>query len=140
MNSEDISEATTEVDVGVDETTALLAGPGKPPAPSRVEPNEDASEDEERSLPKDQIFFLCLARMVEPLAFFCIFPFINKMIWDTGEVAKTDVGFYSGLVVSHPVPRPLSVTETDHVDLGISVLPDADVLDDTLGLGCRSSG
>lgn len=104
MNSEDISETTTEVDVSVDETTALLAGPGKHPPASHVEANGIASEDEEseRSLPKDQIFFLCLARMVEPLAFFCIFPFINKMIWDMGEVAKADVGFYSGLIVSNP--------------------------------------
>lgn len=103
MSSDEISETAPEVDVSVDETTALLAGPVKPPGSSH-ETNENASEDDERPLPKDQIFFLCLARMVEPLAFFCIFPFINKMIWDTGEVVKTDVGFYSGLIVSNSVP------------------------------------
>lgn len=46
-----------------------------------------------------QIIVLCYARMVEPIAFFSIFPFVNKMIFDTG-VAEEDVGFYSGLIVS----------------------------------------
>lgn len=111
MASEEISDATTEVDIEVDETTALLAGPGKPQAALHNEADNNASsptsspEASDNALPKDQIFFLCLARMVEPIAFFCIFPFINKMIWDTGEVAKTDVGFYSGLIVCAQVPR-----------------------------------
>lgn len=105
MSSEEISDATTEVDINVDETTALLAGPRKPLTSSHNEADGNASpetsspEDDDKALPKGQIFFLCVARIVEPIAFFCIFPFINKMIWDTGEVAKTDVGFYSGLIV-----------------------------------------
>lgn len=37
--------------------------------------------------------------MIEPIAFFGIFPFINKMIEEMG-VEEADVGFYSGLIVS----------------------------------------
>lgn len=85
------------------ETTALLASPGRAPS-SHAQENGTAKDDaEDKPLPKQQIFFLCVARLVEPIAFFCIFPFINQMIWDTGAVAETDVGFYSGLIVSHRV-------------------------------------
>lgn len=59
---------------------------------------DDADEDD-KPLPKLQIFLLCYCRAVEPIAFFSIFPFINKMIEDTGGVREEDVGFYSGLIV-----------------------------------------
>jgi hypothetical protein len=85
----------------VDETTALLA----PSATQKTivdgdnegQPLDSAAGD--TPLPKNQIILLCFARFIEPLAFFCIFPFINQMIFETGEVAETDVGFYSGLIV-----------------------------------------
>lgn len=146
MTSEEISDATTDVDINVDETTALLAGPGKPQATLHNEADDNASsptsspEASDKALPKDQIFFLCLARMVEPIAFFCIFPFINKMIWDTGEVAKTDVGFYSGLIVCAQVPQMFLLSLSDSSNLGISILANSDALDDTLGLGRRPRG
>jgi len=114
MNSDEISDTPTEAEIDVDETTALLVGPAKLLAASGLggiengSPLPTASEDGDKPLPKDQIFVLCLARIVEPIAFFCIFPFVNKMIWDTGEVAKTDVGFYSGLIVSPPISRLVS--------------------------------
>ncbi|KIX06981.1 uncharacterized protein Z518_04957 [Rhinocladiella mackenziei CBS 650.93] len=81
-----------------DETTALLVVP----TASQDQENGPSNKtiDEDKPLPKQQIFFLCFARLVEPIAFFCIFPFVNQMIWDTGEVAETDVGFYSGLIES----------------------------------------
>ncbi len=47
-----------------------------------------------------QILLLCYARMIEPIAFFGIFPFVNKMIQETGNLEEADVGFYSGLIVS----------------------------------------
>ncbi|EXJ96095.1 hypothetical protein A1O1_01221 [Capronia coronata CBS 617.96] len=102
MTSADISESTT--DPHVDETTALLAPPANVSA-DQLDDNEHGElnskhADEDKPLPKDQIFFLCFARVVEPIAFFCIFPFINQMIWETGDVAQTDVGFYSGLIES----------------------------------------
>ncbi|CAL3968237.1 hypothetical protein PZA11_006780 [Diplocarpon coronariae] len=51
-------------------------------------------------LPKLQILLLCLARLVEPMAFFCIFPFVNQMIRETGNLEEADVGFYSGFIES----------------------------------------
>ncbi|KIW26241.1 uncharacterized protein PV07_09354 [Cladophialophora immunda] len=93
-------------DAQVDETTALLApSTDRPTAPEEDDDENQASngangKGEDRPLPKDQIFLLCFARLIEPVAFFCIFPFVNQMIWDTGEVAETDVGFYSGLIES----------------------------------------
>lgn len=40
---------------------------------------------EDRPLPKAQIFFLCYARLVEPIAFFSIFPYINQMVQENGN-------------------------------------------------------
>lgn len=57
-------------------------------------------EDEDKPLPIGQIILLCYARLVEPIAFFSIFPFINQMILEVGGVKEEDVGFYSGLIVS----------------------------------------
>lgn len=65
-------------------------------------PRKDDEDDDEddRPLPIGQIFLLCYARLVEPIAFFSIFPFINQMIFETGDLEEVDVGFYSGLIVS----------------------------------------
>ena len=91
-----------------DEATPLLATNGANPG---VQANEEPllhsqnangiinNEDEDKELPRAQIFLLCIARLVEPIAFFAIFPFINKMIYETGSVDEADVGFYSGLIV-----------------------------------------
>ncbi|ETI27017.1 hypothetical protein G647_10116 [Cladophialophora carrionii CBS 160.54] len=103
MTSADNIEGGTAV--RVDETTALLAPSPKQPA-SRENGGESQTSSggtdtaEDKPLPRDQILYLCFARFVEPVAFFCIFPFVNQMIWETGEVAETDVGFYSGLIES----------------------------------------
>jgi hypothetical protein len=90
-----------------DETTPLLAT--GPIAQANEEaviqgeqqdvPNIHNDEDDDKPLPRGQIFLLCYARLVEPIAFFAIFPFINKMIWETGDIDEADVGFYSGLIV-----------------------------------------
>jgi hypothetical protein len=58
-----------------------------------------ASNVDHTPLPKLQIFVLCFARMIEPIAFFGIFPFINKMIKETGNIKEADVGFYTGFIV-----------------------------------------
>ncbi|PMD30438.1 MFS general substrate transporter [Hyaloscypha variabilis F] len=54
----------------------------------------------EKPLPKLQIFILCYARLIEPIAFFGIFPFISEMIYKTGNLKQADVGFYAGLIES----------------------------------------
>jgi hypothetical protein len=93
-----------------DETTPLLRSID--PAPINEAPdqtpahNEDAlqernDEDHEQvPLPKAQIFLLCYTSVVEPVAFFGIFPYINSMIEIVGNVKKDEVGFYSGLIES----------------------------------------
>ena len=107
-----------------DETTPLLNGTVEPPSQaaeeviihSAPEPNgnkndpndnddddnNDDDNDDDKPLPKVQLFLLCFARLIEPVAFFGIFPFINKMIWENGGVEESDVGFYSGLIVCFP--------------------------------------
>ncbi|MCJ1382069.1 hypothetical protein MMC17_005181 [Xylographa soralifera] len=90
----------------VDETTALLtvskADPSTLPDGAALLPDGANREDDDdgKPLPTGQIFLLCYARLVEPIAFFSIFPFINKMIWETGGLNEADVGFYSGLIES----------------------------------------
>ncbi|MCJ1436980.1 hypothetical protein MMC27_006363 [Xylographa pallens] len=92
----------------VDETTALLAVSKADPSTLPDEAallrqtqssRENQEDDDDKPLPTGQIFLLCYARLVEPIAFFSIFPFINKMIWETGGLNEADVGFYSGLIV-----------------------------------------
>jgi hypothetical protein len=68
--------------------------------------DENAPENEVQDveldipLPRTQIFLLCYTAVVEPIAFFGIFPYINFMIENVGGVEKADVGFYSGLIES----------------------------------------
>jgi hypothetical protein len=96
-----------------DETTPLLTKAGSAPGTESVEParqqsagdpsesgDEEQTKDEEVPLPKVQIFLLCYTAVVEPLAFFGIFPYINFMIEKVGNVNKEEVGFYSGLIES----------------------------------------
>lgn len=59
-----------------------------------------AEDDEDQSLPMLQIFLLCYGRLMEPIAFFSIFPFISKMIEEVGGTKEEDVGFYAGLIES----------------------------------------
>lgn len=61
---------------------------------------DDNDDEDDRPFPKWQVFWLCFARMVEPMAFFSIFPYINQMAQENGHLADADVGFYSGLIES----------------------------------------
>ncbi len=93
------------------ETSPLLANSDTVPVGQR-EPSGDlpnysvvagavtSTPPEDEKLPVKQILLLCYARLFEPIAFFTIFPFVNQMIFDTGEVAEADVGFYSGVIES----------------------------------------
>lgn len=97
-----------------DEETPLLKSIAPVPTFSEpIETNPDTSpqvilqqssihdtEDEDAPLPRAQIFLLCYTRVVEPIAFFAIFPYINSMIEKVGGVEQEDVGFYSGLIES----------------------------------------
>jgi hypothetical protein len=82
--------------------SAAFAEAGEAEA-SAIEAHQAAQSengDEARRLDFTQIFLLCYTRVVEPIAFFSIFPYINQMIENTGGIAKEDVGFYSGLIES----------------------------------------
>lgn len=105
-----LSQATGDPEVSAaDEVTPLLAASSSAPLADAAEAEISAEqhhgphaqdEDEEKPLDFTQIFLLCYTRLVEPVAFFSIFPYINAMIERTGGVAKEDVGFYSGLIES----------------------------------------
>lgn len=90
----------------------------------------------EKPLPKLQIFLLCYARMVEPIAFFGIFPFISKMIYENGDIDEADVGFPAGIIVRSPSPSSLLSILTPYV--GIDVLIHANAADDPVGPCCGS--
>lgn len=90
-----------------DETTPLLASVETGPTAEPVDPRRQVTstdgahaDDENAPLPKVQIFLLCYTRIIEPIAFFSIFPYINSMIEHVGGIEKEDVGFYSGLIES----------------------------------------
>ncbi|KAJ5794357.1 hypothetical protein N7457_000956 [Penicillium paradoxum] len=93
----------------VDETTALLGSnkaqyddvyASENPEGSSATNRDDENVDEEKPLPGLQILLLCYARVVEPLAFFSIFPYVSQMVQDNGGVADSDIGFYSGVIES----------------------------------------
>lgn len=69
-------------------------------AEGRDEDHGDEEDDDDSPLPLGQILGLCYIRLVEPVAFFSVFAFLNQMLWEIGDIGKGDVGFYSGLVVS----------------------------------------
>lgn len=99
-------------DVAVSETTPLLlsgdatTAPATDTAPSsngtiaEDDPSGPGKDAPEKPLPWVQILLLCYARMMEPVAFFSIFPYIAEMVHRVGDVPQTDVGFYSGLIES----------------------------------------
>lgn len=95
-----------------DETTPLLTNVEPTPIAGPVDsshlprenddsfPEENDQDSEEVPLPKAQIVLLCYTAVVEPVAFFGIFPYITFMIERVGNVPKEEVGFYSGLIES----------------------------------------
>lgn len=80
----------------------------EPASPSQQHDNQNddisetqqENEAEETPGSRSQIFLLCYTAVVEPIAFFGIFPYINFMIEKVGHVPKEEVGFYSGLIES----------------------------------------
>jgi len=56
--------------------------------------------DDEKPLPYMQILVLCYASLVEPVAYFSIFPYINEMVERTGDQDVENVGFWVGMIES----------------------------------------
>ncbi|KAJ9659076.1 hypothetical protein H2198_003365 [Neophaeococcomyces mojaviensis] len=69
-------------------------------SPPSTPATEQSFKEDEKPLPKQQVLLLCLARLVEPIAFFSIFPFINQMCAKNGNLPPSDTGFWSGLIES----------------------------------------
>ncbi|RVD83992.1 uncharacterized protein DFL_005759 [Arthrobotrys flagrans] len=65
-------DASLTAENEINEDTPLLL------ATSRDVSDGDTDEDD-KSLPMAQILFLCAARLIELIAFFSIFSYINKM-------------------------------------------------------------
>ncbi|KAF3075517.1 putative peptide/nitrate transporter [Trichoderma lentiforme] len=76
------------------ENTPLITGK------STDEAENGAHHKPSKPLPHMQVFLLCFAKVMEPIAFFAIFPFIAEMVAKNGNLPKSDVGFYSGLIES----------------------------------------
>jgi len=55
---------------------------------------------EEKHLPYIQILVLCYASLVEPVAYFSIFPYIQEMVERTGGQEVENVGFWTGMIES----------------------------------------
>ena len=106
---------TQDVNSALDETTPLLVASGAgPTSQANEEPllhengngngeSEVREEDDDTPLPRLQIALLCYARIVDPIAYFSIFPFINEMVKVVGGIEEANVGFYTGLIVSFPL-------------------------------------
>lgn len=101
------SASPLPVDYDTTEETPLLGhGKSKPRDKDLADPaGYDACRDpgrleREKPLPRGQVLLLCYARMMEPIAFFSIFPFIAQMVQRNGHLPESDVGFYSGLIES----------------------------------------
>lgn len=112
-NGTDVSENTPLLGSSLDGPISINEGEvisnGFDDNGNKNQPSHQHEDD--KPLPKLQIFLLCYARMIEPIAYFGIFPFINIMIWETGGLSKADVGFYSGLIVGSSILRTASMTD-----------------------------
>ncbi|KAJ6256261.1 Efflux pump azaK [Drechslerella dactyloides] len=97
--------APQSVENEINERTALMVTSSETSIPHDGAPDisindHDRAGENSKPLPMAQIFFLCAARLIEPIAFFSIFPYINKMCQENGSLDDADVGFYSGLIES----------------------------------------
>ena len=94
-----------------DESTALLPGADQNLVESQV-----FKPTKMTPIPKLQLATLCLVRLLEPIGFTQLFPYINEMVVKLNILDDpSKVGFVSGLVVSDHLPRPLPIhISSDH--------------------------
>ena len=80
-----------------DESTALLSG-----ADQNVVESQVFKPVKMTPIPKRQLAILCLVRLLEPIGFTQLFPYINEMVVSLNMIDDpSKVGFISGLVVSN---------------------------------------
>jgi hypothetical protein len=91
------SQSTDEVS----ERTPLLANATTAePATTTPRTPQNAPPLTETPLPKGQIALLSFTRIAEPLTFAILFPFVNAMVLNTGQVKVSEVGYYVGAIES----------------------------------------
>ena len=79
-----------------DESTALLSN-----ADQNVVESQVSKPTKMTPVPKLQLATLCLVRLLEPIGFTQLFPYINEMVVNLNMIDDpSKVGFISGLVVS----------------------------------------
>lgn len=80
-----------------DESTALLSN-----ADQNVVESQVFKPTKMTPIPKLQLATLCLVRLLEPIGFTQLFPYINEMVVSLNVIDDpSKVGFISGLVVSN---------------------------------------
>jgi len=85
----------------LDESTALLSN-----ADQNVVENQVFKPVKMTPIPKLQLATLCLVRLLEPIGFTQLFPYINEMVVNLNIINDpSKVGFVSGLVVSSCLER-----------------------------------
>lgn len=97
------SHPATPGDVPTSTDFSTVEIPSKDPIESgtTAAANDQANNvDPDKPFAARQISLLCFAHLVEPVAFFSIFPFINQMVAENGNLTPADTGFYSGLIES----------------------------------------
>ena len=86
----------------LDESTTLLSSRDQDVVESQVSKPVSMTP-----VPKLQLATLCLVRLLEPIGFTQLFPYINEMIVKLNILDDpSKVGFVSGLVVSNNHPPP----------------------------------
>lgn len=93
------SEGITRGDAASIDSSHVTKSPQtpEPPSPSTSQP---ANEEEEKPFPAYQIIILCYASIVEPVAFFMVFPYMNEMVERIGNQIPENVPFWTGTIES----------------------------------------
>ncbi|QSZ30684.1 hypothetical protein DSL72_000242 [Monilinia vaccinii-corymbosi] len=100
-----LTENTQVQDALITGSKPIASGPGPGPDHDHDQTGggnregDEEDEEDDTPLPLGQILSLCYVRLVEPIAFFSIFAFLNQMLWEIGDIGQGEVGFYSGLIV-----------------------------------------
>ena len=87
----------------VAEDSASLDSSNVTKSPQMPEPSSPATSqpaEEEKPFPLNQILILCYASIVEPIAYFIIFPYMSEMVQRIGGQLAENVGFWAGTIES----------------------------------------
>ncbi|CEJ93617.1 hypothetical protein VHEMI09195 [[Torrubiella] hemipterigena] len=95
------SSSTVVENANATENTPLLQSQVSSQDNADVEdgaPNDD--EEEPKSYSKVQLALICYCRLMDPIGFFGIFPYIAAMVEENGNLEEVDSGNYTGAIES----------------------------------------